>query len=148
MTYDRVALKQEIEAEEGFRSHVYDDSEGWKTIGIGRLVDEKKGGGITKEEAYFLLDNDIDRVEKQLDQYIAWWRTLSDTRQRALLNCSYQLGVGGLLKFSIALGYLQNSKYNLAADEFLNSRWAKQTPARAKRIADMIRYGETSKLSS
>lgn len=138
MTYDRLSLKHEIEAEEGFRPYVYDDSEGWKTIGIGRLVDEKKGGGITKEEAYFLLDNDIDRAEKQLDQYITWWRTLSDKRQRALLNMTFQLGIGGVLKFSKMLGALQSGDWQEAYRQALDSRWHAQTPNRAKRVAEMF----------
>lgn len=138
MTYDRIALQKELEQDEGFRPHVYDDSEGWATIGIGRLVDERKGGGITKDEAYFLLGNDIDKCEKQLDQYIPWWRELSDKRQRALLNMVFQLGIGGVLKFAKMLGALQARDWSEAYRQALDSRWYQQTPNRAKRVAEMF----------
>lgn len=32
--------------------------------------------------------------------------------------------------------------YQNAADEALDSRWARQTPNRAKRVTDVIRYGD------
>ena len=60
-------LKQQIEEAEGFRAACYLDSEGFKTIGIGRLIDAKKGGGISKAEALYLLDNDLARVQQELD---------------------------------------------------------------------------------
>lgn len=138
MTYDRIALQKELEAEEGFRAHAYTDSEGWLTIGIGRLCDERKGGGLTKEEAYYLLDHDIDKAEKQLDQYLGWWRGLSDKRQRALLQMVFQLGIGGVLKFSRMLGALQVGNWREAYNQALDSKWAEQTPARAKRVAEQF----------
>ena len=49
--------------EEGFRRSAYTDHLGFWTIGIGKLIDAKKGGGITLAEAFFLLRNEISEKE-------------------------------------------------------------------------------------
>jgi lysozyme len=135
MTYDRIALQKDLEDDEGLRLKPYQCSEDKTTIGIGRNLDDV---GITKEEAFYLLGNDIDRCDKQLDQYLPWWRTLSDRRQRALLNQCFQLGIGGLLKFSKMLGALQAGDWPEAYRQALDSRWYAQTPERAKRVAELF----------
>ena len=51
-----------IKKHEGCVLHCYEDHLGYMTIGVGRLIDKKKGGGITEDEAEYLLKNDIKRV--------------------------------------------------------------------------------------
>ena len=43
---------------------------GIETIGVGRNL---RDVGLSDDEIEYLLNNDIDRVEKQLDN-ISWWR--------------------------------------------------------------------------
>ena len=50
----------------------------------------------------------------------------------------YQLGVTGVSKFKKTLAYLENFEYRMASKEMLDSRWARQTPNRAKRLSDII----------
>ena len=134
-------LKLELERDEGFKSHGYRDSLGWLTIGIGRMIDERRGGGITKQEAFYLLDNDIRNVCKDLDDHMLWWRGQSDLRKRAITNMCFQMGIGKLLDFQKMLYSMQHGNYKQAAKEALDSNWAKQTPERANRIAGMIEKG-------
>jgi lysozyme len=63
-------------------------------------------------------------------------------RKGVLLNMSFQLGVEGLLKFERALGLIEVGPYDLAAHAMLQSKWAKQTPARAMRMAEQMRGGQ------
>ena len=49
------------------------------------------------------------------------------------------MGVKGALSFKRTMKFLQHELYEDAADEALDSNWAKQTPQRAGRVADMIR---------
>jgi len=72
--------------DEGEVHHAYQDSLGFWTLGIGRLIDQRRGGGITHDEALFLLQNDIESKTEDLDRALPWWKTLSEVRQRALLN--------------------------------------------------------------
>lgn len=136
---DTTLMAGEIEFEEGRVSAVYKDSEGYLTIGVGRLVDARKGGRLSNAEIDMLLANDIASHTLDLDARLPWWRVLSDVRQRVLVNMCFQLGIDGLLKFTTTLTYIHNQRYEDAAKAMLLSDWAKQTPARAKRMADRMR---------
>jgi lysozyme len=136
------ALEKQLKRHEGFRSHAYQDSEGYWTIGIGRLVDESKGGGISENEAMFLLRNDILQVKDELDQNIEWWRRLSKVRRMALVNMGFNLGVPGLLQFENMLAALKEGNYKRAKDGALNSLWAEQVGRRAQDIAHMVEKDE------
>lgn len=134
-------LKQELIHDEGLVSHAYQDHLGFWTIGVGRLIDERRGGGITKEEAEYLLENDIGRVTIALRKKIKGFDLLSDTRQRALINMAFQLGVNGLMGFGRMLWAIERGDFDMAYVEALDSKWAHQTPKRAKRVSEMIKHG-------
>lgn len=137
------AVSKQLYQEEGSRSHVYQDSEGWWTIGIGRLVDRRRGGkGLTIEEQLYLLRNDIAELDAALDAKIPWWKTLTEPRQSVLLCMAFQMGVPGLLSFRQTLKAVQRGDYELAAQNMLVSLWAQQTPWRAKRMSKQMRTGE------
>lgn len=141
MTYDRKAMKQELRRDEGFVPHAYQDHLGFWTIGIGRLIDKRKGGGITEDEALHLLDRDIERFEQELDAKLPWWRTLDDVRQRVILNMAFNLGVNGLLGFKYTLAAVKAGDWEKAAQGMENSRWHDQVGERAVRLERMMRTG-------
>jgi len=141
---DIEALKSELVAEEGEVLHAYQDHLGYWTIGVGRLIDERRGGGITHEESMYLLGNDIARVVAELAEKIGGWNELDDVRKRALCSMAFQMGVDGLLGFRNTLAYIRAGDYERAADNAMQSLWARQTPSRAKRVTDMIRTGVTA----
>lgn len=138
-TFNKERLKQELLRDEGKVNHAYKDSLGYWTIGIGRLIDKRKGGQLTDEECLYLLNNDIDRKAKELYKALPWLKNQPEEIQRALMNMAFQLGVGGLLKFKRTLGLIKDLRYNDAADNALKSLWARQTPNRAKRVTNLIR---------
>lgn len=139
---DRAAFKEHIIREEGARKYAYRDTEGFWTIGYGFLIDEKKGGeGLPDGVANFWLNELVDRVIKDMERVIPFWDDLSDARQQAVAGMAYQMGVSGLLGFRNMLQALQDQDWDRAADEALDSKWARQTPARAERVAAMIRVG-------
>ncbi len=135
-------LLKELEDEEGFKSHAYRDHLGFWTIGIGTLIDERKGGGITKEEALYLARNRIaDRIS-ELDRRIPWWRELSEARQRVLIQMAFQLGTEGLLKFRNMLAALKAGEWSKAREEAMRSDWARyDTPSRAWKLASILEKG-------
>ncbi len=136
---DKNKLIQDLERDEGIVLHEYKDHLGYSTIGIGRLIDKRKGGGISKEEAYYLLSNDIKRKTVLLLDSLPWLRDHPEPVQRALANMAFQMGVHGLLKFKNTLSLIEQKRYNEAADNALKSLWARQTPNRAQRVTDLIR---------
>lgn len=132
---------QDIESDEGFSSSVYFDNLGYATIGYGRMIDKRLGGGITKAEAEYLLDNDLQASINDCDQNFSWFSKLSDARQRAIVEMRFQLGLKRLLGFVDMLIDMENYDFLGAAAEALNSKWASQCPNRAQRIAGLIKNG-------
>ena len=135
-------LIKQLRDEEGEVLHAYEDHLGFTTIGVGRLLDKRKGGGISAEESAYLLYNDISKSERELDKAIGWWRDLSEPRQAVLLGMAFQMGAAGLLGFKNTLSMVKSGDYTGAAANILIAKWAKQTPGRAKRMSDQMRLGE------
>jgi lysozyme len=142
MSLDLDKLKAELIRDEGVVPHAYQDHLGYWTIGVGRLVDKRKGGGLSDEEIAVLLDNDIRRKSSDLDGAVPWWRDLDPVRQRVLVNLCFQLGISGLLGFKNTLAALQRGDYKAAADGLRASKLYQQTPARTERRARMIETGQ------
>lgn len=138
----RHQLKSLLIHYEGKVPHAYQDHLGYWTIGVGRLIDERKGGGLSDAEVDYLLENDIDNVVSQLEHTIPNWDDLPDRVQIALASMAFQMGVSGLFGFRRMLGHIEQKNWTEAAREALSSKWASQTPSRAEDIAEMIR-GQT-----
>jgi lysozyme len=136
------ALLAQIERHEGYRRGAYQDSLGYWTIGIGRLIDGRKGGGITKDEARALLFNDITEKMRDLDRAIPWWSKLDDVRARVIVDMAFNLGIAGLLGFKDTLRAIHERRWDDAALGMLESKWATQVGSRAIRLAYMMRTGE------
>lgn len=142
--------------EEGVRLEPYRDSEGFWTVGVGHLIDRRKGGilpryieasfPLTELEVRELLASDLQNVKNGLDDSIAWWRGLDVVRRTVLVSMGFQLGVSGLLQFRETLKLLREGDYKQAAIQMSRSKWAKQTPARAYRHAAAIETGSVEAL--
>jgi lysozyme len=135
--------------EEGLRLTVYDDATGrpllpgsvlvgHPTIGIGRCLDRR---GITEAEAFALLENDVAAVRAEVARALPWSAALSETRRTVLQAMAFQMGIAGLLKFTATLAAVRRADYAAAAEGMLASAWARQTPARAARMAALMRQG-------
>ncbi len=136
---DRTRLSAQLVLDEDKRRKPYRCSEGRLTIGVGRNLDDR---GLSEDEIAYLLKNDIDAVERDLDRALPWWRELSQARQNVLANMCFNLGINRLLQFVKALDHMRARRYDAAASEMLNSKWARQVGDRAKRLAVLMRKGE------
>jgi lysozyme len=134
-------LAQQLRRDEGTRVAAYQDHLGYWTIGVGRLIDARKGGGLRPDEIDYLLANDINDRRVALAAALPWFSALDEARQGVLLNMSFQMGTAGLLAFSGTLGRISRGDYAGAAKSMLESRWAKQTPERAQRLAKQMETG-------
>lgn len=132
----RDALIKQLIKNEGLRLKPYTCTAGKLTIGIGRNLDDK---GISEEEAMYLLKNDIEECEFQLNKELAFFKNLDMARQDVLLNMCFNLGINGLLGFKNTLAMIEAGNYEAAADNMLNSKWAYQVGDRAKELADIMR---------
>ena len=124
---------EDLKREEGFRGEPYDDHLGNPTIGYGTKLP------LTEEEAEVLLLYRLQNFKYELMAKIPFWLNLSENQKDALSQMAYQMGVSGLLKFKKTLRFLELGDGENAYKEALNSRWAKQTPSRAERVAQLLR---------
>lgn len=129
-------LKADLIRDEDLRLKPYRCTAGKLSIGVGRNLDDV---GISEHEALMMLGNDIQWVIEDLDRNAPWWRRMPEPAQRALANMAYNLGWPKLSAFRNMLAALQAGNYETAADEALDSKWARQVGARADRIAALYR---------
>ncbi len=134
-------LIEQLRLHEGVRSKVYLCSEGYETIGVGRNVSES-GIGLSDDEIAYLLANDIARCEKEIAERFDWFDDLDDVRQDALVDMVFNLGISRLAQFQNMIAALAESRFDDAAAEALDSKWARQVGQRAQTVAAMIRTGE------
>ena len=135
-----------LEYEEGFRDAPYYCSLGYPTIGIGKRIGAKNTPlsvfefTVNKAVAYEWLKCEVEKIETELLKY-DWFTTLDSNRATIIISMSYQLGVNGMLDFKRMIAAIINENYEQAAREAMNSKWQKQTPARAKRHANVLMTG-------
>ena len=133
------AWERELIRDEGCVLTAYKDSRGFLTIGVGRFIDV--GGGISKDEAFYLLRNDMTRVLSECRQAFPWFEGLDEVRQRAIASMAFNLGLSKLKQFTNTLAAVARGDYAQAADGMLKSLWARQVKGRAVRLATMMRDG-------
>jgi lysozyme len=141
MPFDLENLKLELIRDEGEVPYAYQDSLGYWTIGVGHLIDKRKGGSIPASVSDLLLELDIAAKEADLDANLPWWRKLDDVRQRVMMNMAFNMGVGTLLTFHNTLTAIQGAQWQAAAQGMRNSLWYKQVGARAERLAQAMETG-------
>lgn len=131
----------QLKRDEGEVLHAYQDTLGFWTIGIGILVDKRKGGGLRPEESEFIFRNRLKLIDAELNDRLPWITKLDPARRGVLVNMAFQMGVSGLLGFKNTLALIEGGKYQEAAKAMLESKWAKQTPARANRLSRQMADG-------
>lgn len=162
------AIEAHLRVEEGDKPRAYKDHLGYWTIGIGRLIDPRKGGRITDAERdvliandpsrrggtimdwtltpaerSMLLKNDVKRFTDAMRDWPAWKRVQGDIpRMVAMTSMCFQLGEKGFGKFVNTLAMIAAGRFADAATNMLKSKWATEdTPERAARVAAMMRNG-------
>lgn len=131
-------LVNQLMRQEGLRLKPYKCTGDKLTIGYGRNLEDR---GITESEAMAMLKNDIAQTMERLDAVLPFYKHLEPVRRDVLTNMAFQIGVSGLLKFKKTLDYIAQADYSNASVEMLDSRWAKQTPSRAKELSEQMRTG-------
>jgi lysozyme len=145
---DKDQLLKELMLDEGVIHEIYRDHLGYPTFGVGHLITEKDkewglkmGTPISKERVKECLEQDVEIVCSELDKNMKWWRDLSDARQRVMANMCFNLGYPRLSKFKNYLAAVQEEDWETAAEEMLDSKWARQVGDRAVRLQTMMLDG-------
>lgn len=153
MDVDENEIIQRLVMHEGCELMPYKCPAGYLTIGVGRNLDTnpltkeeiKVCGdykhGITKNAAFYLLRNDIEKVKRECTKNIPFFNALDAERRYCLIDMCFNIGIKGLLGFKKMLSAMGVGEWNRASTECLNSNYAKQTGKRARRIANTIKTG-------
>ena len=135
-------LKEEIKLHEGFVPKVYKDSLGKRTIGYGHLCvepeqwdDDKE---YTKEELELVFEKDFNEALKNAESLIGS-KSINHIAKQVIIEMVFQLGIGGVGKFKKMWEALDKEDYNEASLQMLDSRWAKQTPARCGKLSSTMK---------
>lgn len=139
MKYDMTSLEDQLIDHEGLELKPYQCTADKLTIGVGRNIEDR---GITEDEARYLLKNDIKIVEDELLEKKPVVAGLDAVRQRVLVDMGFNLGIPTLLKFQNMWAAIEEEDFERAADEAMDSRWAKQVGRRAERLCQAMATGE------
>ena len=137
MNYDK--LLESVKKHEGYKNHVYLDTLGKRTVGVGHLCVEDFWEDDKEYEEDFLmgiLEKDLQSAIDQADD-MCKNLTISDDAKIIIIEMIFQLGGNGVSKFRKMWQALQQDPpdYAEASVQMLDSRWAKQTPNRAQEMA-------------
>ena len=160
------SLEDQLILHEGLRLEVYKCPAGYWTVGVGRNLEGKpltkgeqeyilgcsglepeqviailKERGISKDEALFLLANDIEDAVKDLSHF-EWYENLDPIRKKVVIDMRYNLGPTRFRQFKRMIAALAAGDYKAAAAEMVDSAWYRQVGTRARRLVEMMRTGE------
>ena len=128
-------LIEAVKLSEGFRDRVYKATLGIDTIGYGFAI---KDLVLDEDISEMILERKLEALIERVNKRFNFVKCLPDEAQEVIYEMCYQLGVTGVSKFKKTLLYLENEEFNMASKEMLDSKWARQTPNRAKRLSDII----------
>lgn len=139
ITMNLERLINQLKSDEGFRTHPYKDTLGIWTIGYGcTSIDGVRVTELTKpinkykaEQQMFFHLHSAWHIAKR---FVNNWYSLSSIKQEAIVNMAYQMG-NKIKQFIDSKAAIEAENWVLAHKELLNSKWARQTPARAQRVA-------------
>ena len=142
MNMDR--LLESVKKHEGYRNKVYLDTLGKRTVGVGHLCVEDFWEDDKEYDEKFLmtiLEHDLETAIKGAKDLMAenGCMDIDEQAEELIIEMVFQLGKTGVSKFKNMWKALSGLEYSAAADQMLDSRWAKQTPNRANGMADVMR---------
>jgi len=131
-----MSVIKKITSEEGFRSKPYECTEGVWTFGHGFT-------SISEDESRVVLKIKVEKILSYLNHknnHLPYrYKKLPLKAREVICDMTYQLGRTGMLNFRRMHKAIANKDWNKASEELLDSLYAKQTPSRANRNAEMLR---------
>ena len=135
-----MTLKDMLIKHEGLRLSPYRDSVGKLTLGVGHNLSDKP---ISHNTAMTMLDDDIADAMRDC-QTFSWYAGLDPVRKDVIVDMVFNMGLERYKGFRMMQLALMKADYANAADEMLNSLWAKQVGLRATELSQMMRTGNYS----
>ena len=139
MSADNQIAKNIIETvkkHEGFEPRPYTCPTGHLTIGYGFKMSDLY---IEEDIAHEMLVRILAHKEKQMRDTFDWIDDMPVLIQEVVLNMCFQMGCHGVSHFKKMIKAMKNEKWADAANEMLDSKWARSdSPNRAKELSDIV----------
>lgn len=150
---DKDEVKRWIEGWEGRRHHVYEDSAGHPTIGVGFNLDRGdarrkiaalgldynlvRSGGVdlSDDQIDQLFDGDVDQAVNDAKDLVANFDAIPASKQKVVVDMIFNLGARGFAGFHKVIKAIEEEDWQTAAREMESSRWYKQVGDRG--VADV-----------
>ena len=140
--------KEQIKRHEGEVLNIYEDSLGYKTLGVGHLCqpedpeyDWAVGTSVSQEVVDMYYEDDFEKHYKEAIHVFGSeedWDELPEVIQRVLVNMCFNLGGSRLSKFRNMLKACRNHDWKEMAVQMEDSRWYGQVGRRSKELQDMV----------
>ena len=140
--------KEEIKRHEGEVLEIYEDSLGYKTLGIGHLCQPEDpeykwevGTKVPQEVVDMYYKDDFDKHYKEAIHVFGSeedFEKLPEVIQRVLVNMCFNLGGSRLSKFRNMLKACRNHDWKTMAVEMEDSRWYNQVGGRSRELQMMV----------
>lgn len=140
---------------EGYKTKVYKDTKGNRTVGIGFNLEDagnkqflKKAGisldeilggrELTDREVITLYNHSLTQAFKDAKQFDPQFTKRPEPVKKALVDMAFNLGLTKLNKFKKMRTALMQNDYKVAADEMVDSNWYKQVKTRGPRTVKLM----------
>ena len=123
-----LSLLDRVLHNEGFKPKPYKDTAGVLTIGHGLTY-------LTRDESRALVASRLLNLEMRLLKAKPWLYHYPLVVREILVEMNFQLGVRGTNAFKKMFAALRKRDFKTAAAEMRDSKWYRQTPNRAERMA-------------
>ena len=137
-----MSLLGDIKKNEGYISTVYKDSLGIDTIGYGFAI---KDLNLEEDVCDLILERKVNKLRLDVKKKFDWYCNMPTPIKDIVIEMCYQMGVNGFSKFKITIKLLSQEKFYEASFEMLDSKWAVQTPGRAKQLSTKVRRVDEGK---
>ena len=131
-----MSLIDKIKKHEGYKSTVYQCTEGYDTIGYGFAIKDLE---LEKDICDIIAERKLEKLEKRIASRFGWFCSSPEEVQDVITEMCYQLGLSGFSKFKKTIYLLETEQYEEASIEMLDSLWAKQTRNRAMELSETLR---------
>ena len=134
-----MSLIESIKQHEGYVGIVYKDSLGIDTIGYGFAIKDLE---LDSDICDIILERKLKDLNDMIKIKFSWYKYMPQEIKDVVMEMCYQLGVTGFSKFVKTITYFKDKDFKNASIEMLDSRWAKQTPNRAKELSNRVKEVE------
>jgi lysozyme len=140
---------------EGYKTKVYKDTKGNRTIGIGFNLEDAgnkrflkqsgidlnellEGRELTDSEVTKLYNHSLTQAFSDAQQFDPQFAKRPEPVKKAIVDMAFNLGLTKLNQFKGVKAALGQNDYKAAADEMVDSNWYKQVKTRGPRTVKLM----------